>query len=72
MKPKRAKPFAANNASLKALEASGWTVGIVEIRIPHCFISRMVSASWISRLWERNGERNQGTSTWTMNMPGVS
>ena len=40
MKPKRAKPFAANNASLKALEAAGWTVGIVEIRIPHCFITR--------------------------------
>lgn len=27
---KRRKPFAANNASRKALEADGWTVGTVE------------------------------------------
>lgn len=27
---KRSKPFAANNASRKALEADGWTVGVVE------------------------------------------
>ena len=40
MTKKRAKPFAANNASVKALEASGWTVGVVETRIPHCFITR--------------------------------
>jgi hypothetical protein len=40
MKPKRAKPFAANLASTKALEADGWTVGTVENRIPHTFITR--------------------------------
>ena len=40
MKPKRAKPFRANNASVKMLEADGWTVGVVEQRIPHCFITR--------------------------------
>ena len=40
MKPKRAKPFAANLASTKMLEAEGWTVGTVEQRIPHCFITR--------------------------------
>ena len=40
MPTKRAKPFRANNASLKMLEAEGWTVGIVEQRIPHCFITR--------------------------------
>lgn len=39
-KPKRKKPFAANNASTKKLEADGWTVGTVEQRIPHCFITR--------------------------------
>lgn len=37
---KRAKPFAANLASTKALEAAGWTVATVEQRIPHCFITR--------------------------------
>ena len=36
----RAKPFRANNASVKKLEAEGWTVGVVEQRIPHCFITR--------------------------------
>ncbi len=43
MKPptkKRAKPFAANNASIKHMEAQGWTCTIVEQRIPHCFITR--------------------------------
>lgn len=38
--PKRKKPFAANNASRKMLEADGWTVGVVEQRIPHTFITR--------------------------------
>ena len=37
---KRKKPFAANLASTKMLEADGWTVGTVEMRIPHCFITR--------------------------------
>lgn len=37
---KRKKPFAANNASTKMLEAAGWTVCTVEQRIPHCFITR--------------------------------
>jgi len=40
MKTKKAKPFAANNASVKMLEAEGWTVGVVEQRIPHTFITR--------------------------------
>lgn len=40
LKKKRAKPFAANNESRKMLEADGWTVGVVEQRIPHCFITR--------------------------------
>ena len=40
MKPKRAKPFAANNASIKMLEAEGWTCTLVEQRIPHCFITK--------------------------------
>lgn len=39
-KAKRKKPFSANRASVKALEADGWTVGVVEQRIPHCFITR--------------------------------
>jgi len=39
-KPKRAKPFAANLASTKKMESEGWTVGLVETRIPHCFITR--------------------------------
>ena len=39
-KPKRKKPFAATRASTKMLEADGWTVGTVEQRIPHCFITR--------------------------------
>ena len=34
------KPFPANNASIKKLEAEGWTVGTVEQRLPHCFITR--------------------------------
>ena len=37
---KRKKPFAANLASRKALEADGWTVCTVEQTIPHCFIKR--------------------------------
>ncbi len=37
---KRAKPFAANLASRKMLESEGWTVGVVEQRIPHTFITR--------------------------------
>lgn len=40
MKPKRAKPFAATNASRKMLEAEGWTVASVEQVIPHTFIKR--------------------------------
>ena len=40
MKSKRKKPFAANLASRKMLEADGWTVGVVEQRIPHTFITR--------------------------------
>ena len=40
MKPKRAKPFAANNASTKLLEAGGWTCCTVEQTIPHTFIKR--------------------------------
>jgi hypothetical protein len=42
MKTKRAKPFAANNASIKLLEAEGWTCFVVEQRIPHTFITRDV------------------------------
>lgn len=37
---KRKKPFAASNASRKHLEAEGWTVTVVEQRIPHTFITR--------------------------------
>lgn len=37
---KRKKPFAANNSSRKKLEAEGFTVEIVEKRIPHSFITR--------------------------------
>ena len=40
MKTKRKKPFAANRESTKALEADGWTVALVEHRIPHTFITR--------------------------------
>ena len=40
MKPKRTKPFAANLASTKMLEADGWTVATVEQTIPHTFIKR--------------------------------
>lgn len=39
-KPKRKKPFAATLASRKHLEREGWTVTVVEQRIPHCFILR--------------------------------
>jgi len=42
VKIKRAKPFAANNASMKHLEAEGWTCFVVEQRIPHTFITRDV------------------------------
>jgi hypothetical protein len=37
---KRTKPFAANLASRKMLEAEGWTVCTVEQTIPHTFIKR--------------------------------
>lgn len=37
---KRKKPFAASNASIKALESEGWTCWNVESRIPHTFITR--------------------------------
>lgn len=37
---KRRKPFPASLASRKHLEASAWTVGTVESRIPHTFITR--------------------------------
>jgi len=40
IKIKRKKPFAANNASRKMLEEQGYTVGLVEQRIPHTFITR--------------------------------
>lgn len=40
MKSKRKKPFNATQASVKALEAEGWTVTKVEQRLPHCFITR--------------------------------
>ena len=40
IKVKRAKPFNATGASVKHLEADNWTVGIVEQRIPHTFITR--------------------------------
>jgi hypothetical protein len=39
-KPKRKKPFAANLASTKHMEAEGWTVAAVEQVIPHTFIKR--------------------------------
>lgn len=38
-KKRRAKPFAANNASRKLMESKGWTGDVVEKRIPHCFIT---------------------------------
>jgi hypothetical protein len=37
---RRKKPFSANRASIKKLESEGWTVGLVEQRVPHCFITR--------------------------------
>lgn len=37
---KRAKPFAANLASRKMMEAEGWTCSVTEQTIPHCFIKR--------------------------------
>lgn len=40
VKQKRAKPFSANFASTKKMEGEGWTVGLVEQRIPHTFITR--------------------------------
>lgn len=39
-KKKRAKPFNAKGASIKQLEAEGWTCWDVESRIPHTFITR--------------------------------
>jgi hypothetical protein len=40
MKKARKKPFSANRASVNFLESADWTVGVVEQRIPHCFITR--------------------------------
>lgn len=40
MKRKRAKPFNATGRAVKDLESENWTVGIVEQRIPHTFITR--------------------------------
>lgn len=37
---KRSKPFPATRHAIKALEAAGWTVAVVESRIPHTFITR--------------------------------
>lgn len=37
---KRKKPFNANKASTKLMEADGWTVQQVEYRIPHSFITK--------------------------------
>jgi len=37
---KRKKPFNATRKSVAALESDGWTVGVVESRIPHTFITR--------------------------------
>lgn len=39
-KKKRRKPFPANNATKKFLEAAGYQVAVVEQTIPHCFIKR--------------------------------
>src|ERR1700690_4401471 len=39
-KPRRKKPFAASLASRKHMESLGWTVAVVEQRIPHTFITR--------------------------------
>lgn len=36
------KKFAANNASMKALQAEGWTCFVVEQKIPKTFITRDV------------------------------
>ena len=36
----RKKPFAANLASTRHLEAEGWTVATIEQTIPHTFIKR--------------------------------
>ncbi len=40
MKVKKAKKFNANGATLKWLEALGWTAEVVEHRIPTTFITR--------------------------------
>lgn len=40
VKIKRAKPFAANNASIKHLKSEGWSCWVVESTIPHTFIKR--------------------------------
>lgn len=40
MKLKRKKPFSANNASRKILEADGWICCVVEQTIPHTWIKR--------------------------------
>ncbi len=37
---KRRKAFNATSRAVKHLEADGWTVGVVESRIPHTFITR--------------------------------
>jgi len=40
VKAKRTKPFNANRASVDKLTAEGWTVAVVEYRIPHTFITK--------------------------------
>ncbi len=40
MRKKRKKPFAATRASIKHLEADGWTCWVVESHIPKTFIKR--------------------------------
>jgi len=39
-KPKKKKKFNANGATIKWLEAAGWTADIVEYRIPKTWITR--------------------------------
>lgn len=40
LKKKRTKPFNANRASMDRLESEGWTVQLVEYRIPKTFITK--------------------------------
>lgn len=37
---KRSKPFPANNATKKMLEAANYEIDVVERRLPHCFITK--------------------------------